>query len=84
METHAMANQKASRGEAVNSSAADSPDAIGEYWIWYREIRRRNIAETVPKVPHSMLTETMNLQDFNMSAGNLVAGGISAAQLSKI
>jgi len=84
IETQAIASQKAYRGAFVNSTAAESPEATGEYWTWYMDIRRMNMAATVHKIEETMLVVTMNLHDFNMMAGNLVVGGIATAQLSKI
>ena len=79
-----MESQKAFRGALVNMSPTESPEATGVYRTWYMDIRRRNMAPTIHKIEESMLAVTMNLHDFNMMAGNLVVGGIAAAQLSKI
>jgi len=86
MDIHDTASQNAYFGEFVNmSSAEDSPEATGEYWISYRDARRKNTAKTVHKTPQTMVAAALNAQNVNSLDGNLVLGGmIAAAQLSAI
>jgi len=48
-ERTAMAAQNAVCGEFVGTSAADSPEATGEYRILYRHTTRRITAESAEK-----------------------------------
>lgn len=64
-----MATQNAVRGELVNTSAVESPEATGEYWISYRDTRRRNTAEMVKVTAKIIVTEITNFHHFNMFTG---------------
>ena len=67
------------------SSVGDTPEVTGEYWIPYRDIKRRNKAATVDKTPQSVVSATLIAHNLSRIDGNLVSGGmIVAAQLSAI
>ena len=85
-EINATASKNAFRGEFVNKrSVEDTPEVTGEYWIPYRDTRRRNIAETVHTTPQTMVIAALNSHNLSRINGNLVSGGmIVAAQLSAI